>query len=129
MSRDRRQELGDPRARAKAPADGRHDLGPQGVVPDKGDPAVGTRAARGRLGDVVQQSGEAEALAAGHLVGQWPREDLADRGPVVSEDLAEPPLELDLVSEHVDRVAVDIEMVELALLDPPERFDPVSYTH
>ena len=86
-----------------------HHLLPQPVVAHEGHAAVLAHVVGGGLADVVQERAEAERLAAGELVGERLVQHLAQ----LAGGLA---LELDQPLEHLDRVAVDVEVVVVALL-------------
>ncbi len=89
----------------------------RGVVADEGDPPVGPHAAGRRLGDVVEESGQPQRLAAGHLVGQGGLELLGHAGGELPEDAVEVPLGVDEPGQHLEGVVEDVEVVEVALLD------------
>ena len=81
----------------------------------------GAHAARGGLAHVVEQRAEAQRLAARRArppaARRAPR---AARGASSPNTLLEPALELDLAREHLERVAVDVEVVVAALLHAVE---------
>ena len=107
------------RRRAQHRAD---DLGPGRVVADEGDAAAGLPPRR-RLAEVVEQRAEAQRLAAGQLVGERLGEQLPRLlGPLAREAL-EVGLDLEQPLEHRQRVAVDVEVVVGALLDPAQRLE------
>ena len=69
-----------------------------------------------------KQRGEAQRLPARELVGRAARRaPRAPRGAVVAEHALEVALEPDQPPQHLERVAVDVEVVEVALLHPVQR--------
>ena len=98
------------------------------VVSHEGDPPVPrAHLSGGGLGGVVQQRPPAQCLAAGHLVGQRLGQQrrhggpvLADRGLRVAQGGTAGRGQLDRPVEHLQRVPLDVGMVEVALLDSPQ---------
>ena len=101
---------GEPRARAQAPAELGDHLLAEPVVADERDPSALAQRVGGRLADVVQERSEPQCLATGQLV----RKRLVQCGAQPARGLC---LQLDQVLHHLDRVAVDVEVVVMALLD------------
>ena len=89
---------------------------PSCVVADERHPAVRAHSARGRLAHVVEERAEPDRLPARELVRQRLRQHRAQHGRKLPEHLLQPFLELDLVRQHLDRVAVHVLVVIAALL-------------
>jgi len=104
----RAQPLGEHRARQS---------GADAVVAGEAEAALGARHRGVRLGDVVQQRGPAQAVAAGGLVGERLGEQRLDAGHEVGV------AQRDRVLEHLERVAVGVLVVVDGLLEAPERLD------
>ena len=89
------------------------------VVAHERHPAVGQHVARLRLGGVVQERGPAHRLPARELVRRAARR--AARDLVVEARGDRIALQQRDRVEHLERVVVDVEVVEVALLDPAQR--------
>ena len=111
------QVLGQLAAGPQAAAEPADDLGAVAVVADEGDVAVALAPGR-RLADVVQEGAEAQRRAAGHLVGERLGEQRRRLGGALAGEAVEVVLDLQRLLEHGERVAVDVEVVVGALLDP-----------
>ena len=112
------------RRRAAARRTARAISAPSAVVAGEADPRPSGRARAGlRLGGVVQQRGEAHRPAARQLV----RERLGAAAPPTASACSPKPaasrvaLDRHHLVEHLQRVVVDVEVVELVLLDAAQR--------
>ena len=89
---------------------------------DEGDAAVWQHAARRGLRDVVGERAEAKRLGAGELVSErLPEERLDPGAELPAEDDRRVALDLQLLAQHLERVTVHVEVVELALLHTVQR--------
>ena len=120
VQRERGDVVGQPLRAAQPPQHVARELGALGVMADERHPPVGAPALGGGLGRVVQEGGEAHAAAAGQLVGQRLGEQLAHRVRVLPQ-LRRARLEAGDGLEHLERVAVDVAVVEDVLLDAAQR--------
>jgi hypothetical protein len=127
-------ECGDMRAQALAGTQALQNLarerGPPHVVTDEGDPPVPwTDGARERLGGIMQKRTPAKRLAAGQLIGKRLLEQPTNLRTMALERAYMKgaaglfPGQCDRLSEDLDRVVVDIEMVVAILLHTPERIE------
>ena len=93
------------------------------VVMGEADATVRQLGAGARLGDVVQQRAEAQAAAAGELVGQRLGQQGAHRRGerLVAERRRGIALEVDAGLQDLERVAVHVEVVVGVLLDAAQR--------
>ena len=112
--------VGDALGGAQPAQDVARELGALGVVADERDAAVRPHPARGRLGRVVQQRGEAHGVAAAEVVAERLGQQRADGAGVLAERLRARLQPGDGV-EHLERVAVDVAVVEDVLLDAAQR--------
>ena len=74
------------------------------------------------LAGVVDERSEAQRTAPGQLVGKRLGEQLAHSRRVLAGESVEVALDLEQLPQHLDRVAVDVEVVVGALLDTAQRF-------
>ena len=117
---DPAQVLAQRRARLEPAADRRDNLLADRVVADERHPPVGQLVARRGLADVVEERGKAQGLAAGQLVAQVLVEHGTQAGSRLAEHALQVLLEPDQLLEHLERVAVDVGVVELVLGDTVE---------
>ena len=138
MARERRHVRAQPLAGAQADQRGARHLRPLLVVVGEADATVGQLGAGARLGDVVQQSAEAQPAAAGQLVGQRLGQQGAHRRGqrLVAERSGGIALEIDAGLQDLERVPVDVEVVVWVLLDAAQggqlgqdRRDEVELVH
>jgi hypothetical protein len=93
-------------------------------VTRESDPAVWRDRAGHGLGDVVHQRSEAQREAAGHVVGERLVKQRANRGGARTiKHAARVALELEQLTEYLQGVSADIEVVVAALADPAERVE------
>ena len=119
---ERGDVVGELLRRAQPAQHGAGDLRPLAVVAGEADAAAGPLGARPRLGGVVQQRGEAHRLAARELVGERLAQQRADRLGVLAEAGRDRvALDRDHLVEHLERVVVDVEVVEHVLLHAAQR--------
>src|SRR3954447_2819234 len=117
VARDRAEELAQLLARAQPAADARDHLLAHGVVADERDAAVRQHLACGRLRDVVGERAEAERLGARELVRErFVEQLLYARTELRAEDHRRMALDPQLLAQHLERVTVHVEVVEVALL-------------
>ena len=101
----------------------RRQLGATNVVLEEGGAPLGADRVGERLGDVVQQRAEAQRLPAGELVGQRLVQHRRQRRGLLTEDGRRIALEVDRRLQRGERVAVDIEVVVIALLQAAQRVE------
>src|SRR5205814_2684209 len=93
------------------------ELVAQRVVPDEGHAPVRPHPARRWLADVVEQRGEAQRLPVVELVRErFGERALEARPELRPEDGGRVALDLEQPAQDLDRVTVDVEVVEVALL-------------
>ena len=120
VERERGDVVGDALGGAQAAHDVAGELGALGVVADERHAAVGAEVARGGLGRVVEQRGEAHRVAAGEVVAERLGQQRAHGAGVLAERLRVR-LQRGHRLEHLERVAVDVAVVEDVLLDAAQR--------
>jgi hypothetical protein len=123
MADERRDVRAQPLARAQ-PAEHRlRELGATDVVADERDPPVdGSHGAGEGLGRIVQERTPAQRLTAGEPVGERLHQQRGQLCPMLCiENPDRVGLQGDRAVEHLERVAVDVEMVKAALLYPAQR--------
>jgi hypothetical protein len=112
----------EPLRRAQPPHDRAGDLRSLAVVAGEAEPAARPLDPGRRLGGVVQEGGEAHRLAARQLVGELLAQQRADGLGVLAEAGGDGvALDRDHLVEHLERVVVDVEVVEHVLLDAAQR--------
>ena len=114
-------ELAQPLARLEPAAELPDHLRAHLVVPDEGHAAVRSNAARGGLAAVVQQRGEAERLPAREPVGKRLAHQRVERLRQLAEHAFGIVLERQVAAQYLDRVVVNVKVVEVALLDAMQR--------
>ena len=118
VQRDRRDVVAQPRRRFQAPEHVASELRAGRVVAHERHASAVEPARRG-LGGIVQERGPAQRVAAGELVRERLVQQRADlvvepRGDGIA-------LQQRDAVEHLERVVVDVRVVEAALLDPAQR--------
>src|SRR4051794_21702513 len=117
VARDRAEELAQLLARPQPAAYARDHLLAHGVVADERDAAVRQHLARGRLRDVVGERAEAKRLGTRELVRErLVEQSLYARTELRAEYRGRTALDPQLLAQHLERVTVHVEVVEVALL-------------
>ena len=120
------REPGDVAAKRAARLEARErlvdDLRPDRVVADEGDVAA-VRSPSCRLAGVVKQRAEPERVAAGELVAERLREERAHLVGALACVALEIALDDEELAQHLDRVAVDVQVVVRVLLDAAQRLE------
>ena len=114
---ERRQLLAGP----EAAADPDDELLAHRVVPDEGDAAVRKLAPGRGLRHVVHERAEAQRLHPRELVGERLVEHGAQLRRERTEDRLQAGLQPELLAQHLERVVVHVEVVEVALLHAAQR--------
>ncbi len=132
VAHERRDVRAQPLAGAQASSTSRASCAPRAVVADEGHaPVRGANCACQRLGGIVQQSAPAQRLARGSSRRRAARAAASRpaRGAAPSASATSPgpgPCgrgQLDRAVEHLERVAVDIGVMEAVLLDATQRLE------
>ena len=104
--------------RAQVPHETVSHVGPHLVVPDERDAPLGGHPARGRLGHVVQEGGDAEGMASREAISQGLRQRRRHHVGIAPEDSCGIALNGHHVAEHLHGVPEDVQVVVFALIHP-----------